>query len=525
MFRSGNGSSLATPVAEAHEELDLWAFRHFVGEGRDAQASGDPVAACDAFERALNQWRGEPVSDIDALWEHPAVAALTEEHARVVLEFADAASACGRDDAALPYLRGLAARDAMNEALHARLLVALAGVGRRAEALQEYEGLRRRLDEELGVSPSSALRATQARILRQEFRIEDSPTDISQWRSVCTLPAAPADFTGRAMEIEGLVAAASPTEGHPGVPVAVVSGPPGAGKTALALFRAHTIRQRFPDGQLWVQLSGASANPREPSDVLGELLRTLRVPGSAIPDDLAERAALYRSRLAGRKVLVVADDAATPAQVQPLVPGTAGCCVLVTSRMRLEGLENARLIPLDAMTEDDATELVKRMIGRDRVAAEPEATADFVRACGALPLALRIAGAKLAARPSWPVSAMMGRLTGEHGRLRELEAGDTSVRSSIASSYQTLPERSQRAFRLLSLAGSADFPEWAAGALLGAVDGRDVVDDLTSRSLLIPVSNNRYSEPRYRLHDLLRDYAAEALEDEEPQPRMRHGNV
>lgn len=510
VVRDGSGYRLLI----SHEELDLLAFRHFVGEGRDAQASEDPVAACDAFERALNQWRGEPVSDIDALWERPAVAALTEEHARVVLEFADAASACGRDDAALPHLRGLAARDGLNEALHARLLVTLAGAGRRAEALQEYERLRRRLDEELGVPPSSALRATHARIVRQDLRIRDSQAETDRWRPVFTLPASPADFTGRAADVERLVTAISPRERHPGVPVGVVSGLPGAGKTALALFCAHTVRERFPDGQLWVQLSGASVHPREPGDVLGELLRTLGVPGAAIPDGPAERAALYRSRLAGRKVLVVADDAATPGQVQPLVPGTAGCALLVTSRMRLEGLDGARLVLLDAMTGDDAAELVARMIGQDRVAAEPEATADFVVACGALPLALRIAGAKLAARPSWPVSVMVGRLTGEHGRLRELEVGETSVRASITSSYQSLPERSQRAFRLLSLAGSADFPEWVAGALLAEADGRDVIDDLTNRSLLIPVSTGGYPEPRYRLHDLLRDFAAESLNNE-----------
>lgn len=507
-----DGSSYRLLVTR--KELDLLAFRHLVEEGREAHASGDPATACDAFQGALSLWREQPASDIDALWEHPAVVALTEEHARVVLEFADAASVCGQDEAAIPHLRGLTARDGLNEALHARLLVALAGAGRRAEALQEYEGLRRRLDEELGVSPSTALRVTHARILHQELRIEDSPTGISQWRSVCTLPAAPADFTGRATELEGLIAAASPPERHPGVPVALISGPPGAGKTALALFCAHTIRERFPDGQLWVQLSGASANSREPSDVLGELLRTLGVPGSAIPDDLAERASLYRSRLAGRKVLVVADDAATPAQVQPLIPGTTGCAVLVTSRMRLEGLDGVCLVPLDAMTGDDAAELVTRIIGQDRVAAEPEAVADLVRACGALPLALRIAGGKLAARPSWAISAMVGRLAGEHGRLRELEVGEISVRASIASSYECLSERSQRAFRLLAILGPADFPEWVAGALLGEVDGREVIDELTGRSLLIPVRSGTYSEPRYRLHDLIRDYAAEALADE-----------
>jgi tetratricopeptide (TPR) repeat protein len=211
---------------------------------------------------------------------------------------------------------------------------------------------------------------------------------------------------------------------------------------------------------------------------------------------------------------VLADDAATVAQIRPLVPGTAGCAMVVTSRARLEGLDGAHLLPLDVLTAEDAVGLLARIVGQDRVEAERIAAGSLAQACGALPLALRITGAKLATRPSWPLSVMVRKLTGAHDRLRELESADLSVRASIASSYESLPERSRRAFRLLALLGPADFAEWAAGALLGETDAADVIGELTGQSLLTPVGTDVAGEPRYRLHDLLREFAAERLADE-----------
>jgi predicted ATPase len=232
------------------------------------------------------------------------------------------------------------------------------------------------------------------------------------------LPAAPADFTGRAVECADLISAIDPGDDHPGVPVVAISGPPGIGKTSLALHAAHKIRARFPDGQLWVQLAGASARPRDPGEVLGEVLRALGLPGSAIPEDSSERPVCYRSRMAGRRIVVVADDAATAPQVRPLIPGTSGCALIVTSRSRIEGLDGAHLMPLDVLPPDDAAGLLSRIVGAGRVAAELDATGELVAACGALPLALRIAGAKLAARPSWQLATMVRRLASKHDRLR-----------------------------------------------------------------------------------------------------------
>lgn len=351
-------------------------------------------------------------------------------------------------------------------------------------------------------------------LTRQQAGASGSSPTPRCWQPVFQLPAAPADFTGRAGESERLIRAITPRQAEPGVPLVAVSGPPGAGKTSLALHAAHMTRARFCDGQLWVHLAGASPRPRDPGEVLGELLRVLGVAGTQIPPSLEGRAASYRSRLAGRNVLIVADDAAAEAQVRPLLPGTAGCAMVVTSRVRLEGLDGAHLLPLDVLGDADAVGLLAAIVGQDRVAAERSAADCLVQACGALPLALRIAGAKLATRPSWPLSLMVGKLAGAQGRLGVLESGGMSVRASIASSYRALPEPARRAFGLLALLGPADFADWTVDALLGASGAVEVIAELTGRSLLAVFGTDATGEPRYRLHDLLREFAAECLSGE-----------
>jgi hypothetical protein len=232
-----------------------------------------------------------------------------------------------------------------------------------------------------------------------------------------------ADFTGRPEQVAGLQAMLAPGDDRPDVPVVVISGPPGVGKTALMVRAGHAVRSLFPDGQLWAPLDGASGRPRDPAEVLGELLRALGVHGSAIPSSTEEGAALLRSRLADRRVLVVADDAASAAQVRPLLPGTAGCAVMVTSRVQLADLAGARHLLLGPLTVGEATQLLDRIAGADRIAAEPEAAGELAATCGQLPLAVRIAGAKLAGRPCGLVAGLVEAVADERHRLDALRPG------------------------------------------------------------------------------------------------------
>jgi DNA-binding SARP family transcriptional activator/tetratricopeptide (TPR) repeat protein/transcriptional regulator with XRE-family HTH domain len=507
------------------DQLDLLIFRQLVDAARRAWAAGDPEMAYVQYERALGLWRDAPLADIELLQQNPAVAGVADEVAAAVREFADVAGATpGADqERVLEYLRILTARDELDELSHARLMVTLAAGGRQAEALRVYEGLRQRLDEQMGVLPGEEVRAAHTAILRQELLEPASSTRPvpanDSWHPVFQLPAALADFTGRAAERQRIVRALTEGGLQPGVPVVAVCGPPGIGKTALALHAAHCVREQFPDGQVWLDLAGSSARPRSIGEVLGELLRGLGMDGSAVPDDDSGRAACWRSKLAGRRVLMVVDDAATAAQIRPVMPGTAGSALVVTSRAQLESLDGAHLVSLEVMTVDEALGLLTRIIGQPRVQAEPGAARRLAQACGTLPLALRIAGAKLASRPSWPVSAMVRAITSTHGRLAELQAGELSVRASIASSYESLPELPRRAFRLLSVLGPSDFAAWVTGALIGEPPV-DVTGELSGRSLLNPLSIDATGEPRFRLHDLLRDYAAERLQDE-PVPATK----
>ena len=516
-------------------QLDLLAFEQQVDCACAACSSGDAVIACDLYEQALELWQGEPLSDVDALRGHPGILGLGRRRAAVIADYAQTAIGAGLHKQVLPHLEALTRREPLNEQAHAQLVLALAGSGQQAAALHVYEELRRRLDDQLGVRPGRGLADAHLRVLRQEVPAAvafsgAAPSTVAVSAQmvlpVCQLPPDVADFTGRAHDCARLAALLAPPDdtrtanGGTAVPVAVISGPPGAGKTTLALHVAHALRPAFPDGQLFVPLAGSS-RPRQPDEVLDELLRALGVVPAAIPETAGQRAALLRSRLAGRKVLVVADDAGSLGQVRPLLPGTAGCAVLVTSRNRLAGLGGAALFPLDCLAHDEAVELLGRIAGAERVAAEPAAAGGLVAACGRLPLALRITGARLAARPSWPLARLAALLADADPRRRldALAVDDLAVRASVAPSYQALGERARRAFCRLSLVGPHDVAEWAVAALLGEPDAADVVNLLADKSLLTLAGVDAAGEPRYRLHDLLRDYATERLAEEPEQER------
>jgi hypothetical protein len=329
------------------------------------------------------------------------------------------------------------------------------------------------------------------------------------------LPADTADFTGRDEPVRVLcgLLGVEPAAGRPGaVVISAVAGMGGIGKTALAVHAAHRLRDRFPDGQLFVGLLGAT-RPLPPSEVLARFLRDLGLPDAAIPAGEAERAARFRTALAGRRVLIVLDDARDAAQVRPLLPGTAGCAVIVTSRRTLSGLSGATPLELEVLDEAEARALFTAIVRPRRVAAEPDAAAAVLASCAGLPLAIRIAASRLAARPSWTVAHLAARLADERSRLAELTSGDLAVRASFAVSYDDLPatrgpgaQDPARVFRLLGLSAGVALSLPAVVALVGQPVGEvsAALEALTEAHLLeCPAPD------RYRLHDLLRSYAAD----------------
>lgn len=329
------------------------------------------------------------------------------------------------------------------------------------------------------------------------------------------LPADDADFTGRAAARDRLAELVAPPGGPPaGVPVAVVTGRPGVGKTALAVHVAHRLRDRFPDGQLYVRLGGDV--PLDPADVLGRFLRTLGLDGSAVPPGLDERAARFRARLTDRRILVVLDDAATEGQVRPLLPGTEGCAALVTSRSPLSGLLGAGPVALDVLDREQSVELLRRVAGAGRVEAERAAADRIAVACGGLPLALRIAAARSLATPSLPLADLAGLLDDESHRLDELSTGDIAVRASFQVGYRQLDDAGRRAYRRLGLLRAAEVPAWTVAALLDTDEatGRAVAAQLVTARLL----DQRGHGPtaHYRMHDLVRLDARDRATAEDP---------
>lgn len=336
------------------------------------------------------------------------------------------------------------------------------------------------------------------------------------------LPADIGDFTGRETQVAHLSALLlGTTKGiNPGaVRIAVVNGAAGLGKTTLAVHAAHQVSAHFPDGQLYLDLLGASAHPAAPGEVLARFLRDLGVKGDEVPTGDDERAALYRTTLAGQRMLIVLDNAKDAAQVRPLLPGTASCAVLVTTRNRTPDLASIRYVDLNVLEDLEALELFSRIVGEERAVAEPDATAEILVACAGLPLAIRICAARLGARRNWQIATLAARLRNVQRRLDELKIGDLEVRSSFQVSYDSLskPRRGlepARAFRLLALWQGTSIALSAAAALLGASedDTADALESLVDANLL-----ESPAPDSYRFHDLLRVYATERAEAEESE--------
>jgi len=485
-------------------ELDAERFESALAESTDI---GEPARAVGVLRTALRLWRGVPFSDINDL---PLLRAeadrLTERRLAGLAQLYCAELACGHANAIIPELVELAARHPMREQLQGLLMTALYQAGRQAEALEVYHRTRSSLVEQLGLEPGNELQRLERAILTGDSMLEvptGPPITPAQ------LPADITDFTGRRAQLATVAHLAAAADQVATVLVAI-TGKAGVGKTTLAVRAAHRLRVQSPDGQVFVDLR-AQAHPLTPADVLARFLRSLGVDRTAIPDDTEERAALYRSRLADRRVLIVLDNAECEAQLRPLLPGTPGCAVLITSRSRLAGLTGARLVDLDIFEADQAVELLARLAGPRRVATEPAAATEIVRLCGFLPLALRIAGARLGSRRHWPLSRFEADLADEQHRLDKLRLGDLDVRASLALSYQSLDGTAQRAFRLLGLLEVRDFAAWAAAAMLDVTQWRaeELVDSLVDMHLLDAAGNGASGQLRYRFDNLLRSYARE----------------
>ncbi|HEX7303992.1 AfsR/SARP family transcriptional regulator [Lentzea sp.] len=480
-------------LAVEPEELDALLFEQLVAESR--RRSG---AALELVRRAESLWRGRPLEDLpdhDA-WV-PAIARLQEARLAAVEHRLALQVASGESAAAIPELRALLAEHPYREGVCGQLVIALQRDDRRAEALQVYSDMRARLAGELGLEPGPALREAQLAVLREE----PAGTPMRQ------LPPSVSDFCGRAGEI-GVLAGALRRDSV-SAPVAGVTGPPGVGKSTLAVRVAHQVSDHFPDGQLHVDLAGTADRPREPGDVITELLYAFGITGAGLPSQLGARVALYRSHLAGKRLLVVLDDAASVSQVVPLLPAGAGCAVLVTSRRRLSELPGAVQVELAPFDEDEATALLACIAGAERVEAQPAEAAAVALACGHLPLAIRVAGARLAGRSGWSMQVLRERLVDESTRLRELSSGELAVRASFDLSVRQLADREHRAFVRLALLGPHDFPGWVVDPLLGEPDCQDLLDELVDANLLQSCGADGIGQPRYRSHDLLRCHALE----------------
>ena len=561
----------------AATELDSAIFSALWGKGHAAARAGDWAQASSGLSAGLSLWRGTPLQDVPSeVLRRDALPGLAELYVQATELRLEARLRHGRPAEAIPGLRGLLIEHPLRERPHALLMTALAACGRRAEALQVFRDLRSALDTELGVEPGQELQDLHREILIASDRppaphpagrppagrppagrppadkppadkppAAPPPADKSPAGSGTSVPAPwmlPAGigdptgreaqasrlraaglpsprqlpsvtphFVGRGAELETLTALLSAAAAT--APIAAISGPPGVGKTTLALRWAHQAADQFPDGQLYVNLRGfdASGKPVTALAAIRGFLDALQVPAERIPAGLPGQAALYRTLLAGRRILVLLDNARDAAQVRPLLPGAAGCLTVVTSRSRLPGLiaaEGARPVSLRPLSLGEAADLLGRGIGAERVADDAEAAHELIGWCARLPLAVSVAAARAAIRPGVPLAALASELRDARTRLDLLDTreADSSVRTVYSWSCEQLSPPAARMFRLLGLHPGPDISLPAAASIAGLAlpEARPVLDELVLSSLLAEDRLGRYS-----FHDLLNLYAAE----------------
>jgi DNA-binding SARP family transcriptional activator/tetratricopeptide (TPR) repeat protein len=484
----------------------------------EAATAPDPAAQRDRLVAALALWRGAPFDGVRSEWlERTQVPRLQERYLaglerRVDLDLAD-----GRPADLAAELEELTARFPLRESLWARLLRVLERAGRPAEALARYEVIRVRLAEELGVDPGPELRQIHAALLAGRTLLEPAgslrpaPADPVVPRQ---LPADLDGFVGRDAELKALDSMlGNQHEPERRVVIAAIAGPAGIGKTTLAVHWAQRVADRFPDGQLYVNLRGfdPSGHPADLAEAIRGFLDALQVPAPRIPASPEAQAGLYRSLLAGRRMLVLLDNARDAGQVRPLLPGAPGCLVVVTSRDQLSGLvaaNGAHPLTLDLLTDDEARLLLAHRLSHDRISLEPDATNEIISRCAHLPLALAIVAARAATHPAHPLATLAGQLRDARGGLDPFAGEDTTtdVRAVFSCSYRTLSAPAARLFRLLGLHPGPDITAGAAASLAGipVSQARPLLADLAHAHLVTEPTAGRYA-----FHDLLRAYAGE----------------
>ncbi|WP_116952652.1 AfsR/SARP family transcriptional regulator [Jiangella endophytica] len=500
-----SGYQLVVRPGEADDED----FQRLAADGSAALALGDVDSAAELFHRAAALWRGPSTyADVAESGDVGVEAARLDELRLAVAELRiDADLERGQHDLLVAELTALVAAYPLRQRLYRQLMLALHRSGRTADALDVYHRARTALVEELGLEPGPELRELEQAILTEDPALTLPPARDTGATRPAELPPANPAFTGRRDEVRQI------TGWLTGGDVVTISGPGGVGKSALALRAAHEAAAAFPDGQLYVNLRGATpgVRPLQPLDVLARLLGSLGVEERRIPRDPSAAAALFRSAVAGRRLLIMLDDADSAAQVRPLLPGRpgAGPVLLVTGRRVLATLAGTRRLTLGTLPPDEAVDLLAAVAGPDRVAAEPAVAAEVAQLCGLLPLAVRVAGARLLSRPDWSLSALRDRLDDAQHRLDELEHDDLAVRASCDVAFTALPETPAAVFTGLGLAGFADFTVHTATALAGRslTATRHALDQLVEAQLLIAAPGDRFT-----LHDLVRLYARERAE-------------
>jgi DNA-binding SARP family transcriptional activator/tetratricopeptide (TPR) repeat protein len=517
------------------DELDLLRFSRLCREGGSAARAERWQRAADVLEEALALWRGNPLSDVPSqVLQRDEVPPLTQAHLQATEWRFEAALHLGRHAEIVTELQTASAKHPLREPFHAQLMLALYRCGRQADALAVYRAVRATLTDELGVEPGPELRQLHDRILRGSPSLDEpaprlarSSEPASDRRAIRDpgavvprqLPGGTAHFAGRAAELAELTKLVDETELAAARVIAVIGGTPGIGKTALAVRWAHSAAERFPDGQLYVNLRGfdPAVAPLQTADAIRGFLDALAVPRQQIPVGADEQASLYRSLLAAKRMLIVLDNARDEQQVRPLLPGGSSCQVVVTTRNDLTGLvasHGARCLMLDVLSDTECFDLLTCHLGAERLAAEPDVAAQIIAHCARLPLALAITAARAATGPRWSLADLAGELRDSRSRLDALDLSDTamSVRNVFGWSYRALSPDAARMFRMIGVNPGPDVSVTAAASLahVSARRARALLRELTRACLL-----TEHVPGRFACHDLLRAYAAELSRSQE----------